>query len=56
MISRRNSTNSVQFVYMGDSTRVKNDFLGTTRLQLTIGYSFGMTCYLDEFDICTYSG
>ena len=35
VISRRSTTSLEQFMYMGDGTRVKVDFLGVVRLQLS---------------------
>ena len=35
MISRRGPNSLVQYVYMGDGTRVQVDFLGVVRLQLS---------------------
>ena len=37
VISRRSATSLEQYVYMRDGTKVKVDFLGVVRLQLSIG-------------------
>ena len=37
VISRRSPINFEQYMYIGDDTRVKVDFLGVVRLQLSIG-------------------
>ena len=37
VISKRSPTSLEQYVYMGDGTRVKVDFLGVVRLRLSTG-------------------
>ena len=40
MISKISLTSLEQYVYLGDGTRVKVDFLGVVRLQLSMGKIF----------------
>ena len=60
VMSRRSLTSLEQYVYMGDGTRVKVDFLAVVRLQLSIEFFFGIagcgvhTPNQEKFDISAY--